>query len=305
MTRTKAKKSFNAQKMHDVIFMSSMLALPIVIFLIFYVYVHLDSFLLGFKEYDIASDAYIFVGFKNFIDFYKSIFNDADMGRYFINSFINYGVGLLGMPLSILVSNHIYKKFPGAKTFRILLFLPSIIPSMVWILMFRYFVERVLPVFPTGETYLTNPDTTFWTLLLYDFWIGFAGGMVLYTGAMSRIPPDLVEYGELDGLKGIKEFWHLTVPLIFPTITVFLVTGVAGIFTNQLRLYGFFGNGAPTQAQTLGYYFFASLFEVGSTPSKGFFPTAAASGLSFTIVVAPITLLVRYLLEKFGPSAEY
>ena len=31
---------------------------------------------------------------------------------------------------------------------------------------------------------------------------------------------------------------------------------------------------------------------------------AAAAGLLFTLVATPVTLFVKYMLEKFGPSAE-
>jgi hypothetical protein len=34
------------------------------------------------------------------------------------------------------------------------------------------------------------------------------------------------------------------------------------------------------------------------------YPHVASMGLLMTIIVAPITLLARYLLEKFGPSVD-
>ena len=83
---------------------------------------------------------------------------------------------------------------------------------------------------------------------------------------------------------------------------MFLVTGVAGIFTNQANLYAFFGKNASANAYTFGYYLFIMVADEAPISE---YPFASAAGLLFTAVAVPITLLVKYVLEKFGPNAEY
>ena len=100
-----------------------------------------------------------------------------------------------------------------------------------------------------------------------------------------------------------KEFWKITLPLIFPTITVFIVAGVAGFFINQCNIYNFYGNYAPEDISNLGYYMFVKV--IGESASLSNYPYASALGVMFTLIAAPITLLVKYLLEKFGPGAEF
>ena len=82
---------------------------------------------------------------------------------------------------------------------------------------------------------------------------GFAN-VLMYIGAMSRIPGGVVESAKLDGASPMQEFFKITLPLILPTIMVYVTTGIAGIFTNQVNLYTFFGQASTTQ--TVGYYTF-------------------------------------------------
>ena len=117
------------------------------------------------------------------------------------------------------------------------------------------------------------------------------------------IPDSIIEYGRLDGLTILQEFWHITLPLIYPTLTTMLVVSVSGFFTSQLSAYNFYGGNAPPGINTLGYYFFVQV--VGGASSSVDYPYASAMGLIFTGVAAPVTLLVKYLLERFGPNTEF
>lgn len=113
----------------------------------------------------------------------------------------------------------------------------------------------------------------------------------------------IIEFGQLEGMNLFQELIHITLPMIFPTITVFLVTGVADFFTNSIYTYSFYAESAPYNVYTIGYYLFVKV--IGSKASLADYPYAAAAGICFTLVAAPITLLVKYLLEKFGPDPEY
>ena len=186
-----------------------------------------------------------------------------------------------------------------------------IMSSIVVTLMFKYFVEVGIPYLIKVVTradslpmsWLANVETRYWTLLFYGMWAGFGGSIILYTGAMCRIPDSIIEYGRLDGLTIWQEFWHITLPLIYPTLTTMLVVSVSGFFTSQLSAYNFYGGNAPPGISTLGYYFFVQV--VGGASSSVDYPYASAMGLIFTGVAAPVTLLVKYLLEHFGPNTEF
>ncbi len=296
------KRMTRKWKKGDIVFACCMLVLPLVCFAIGYVWVNSQMVIMAFQKYD-GAGKYSFVGFANFSKFFQDVFNDEGLGYSLKNSLINYVVHLLWMPGSLVVSYSLYKKVLGSKIYRIVLFLPSMITGMIWVMIYSYIVQYGISPLLGYETFrlLDDPNTQFVTVLIYTLWVGFAGNLILYSGAMGRIPTEVVESAKLDGVGIFGELWHITIPLIFPTISVFLVTGVIGFFSADMGLYTFFGETADLKTQTLGYRFFIMAFQ----QDYALYPYASAAGLVFTLIAAPITLLVKYLLEKFGPNAEY
>ena len=123
----------------------------------------------------------------------------------------------------------------------------------------------------------------------------------MYSGAMNGIDPSVTEAAKLDGANPFVEFFCVILPLIFPTIQTFLVTGVASIFVNQVNLVAFEGYSTEAKYITVGYYLFSNA-EQATTQAE--YPLLATYGVSLTLIAAPLTLLTRWALEKFGPSAE-
>ena len=308
--KQRKQRSAKSKRFARNVFLFCVLVIPVVQFIVFYIGVNINSILLAFKDYDLNTGEYYFVGGKHFTAFINQIKSEFVLQSATKNSFMLYAIGLIiSTPLHIMSSFFVYKKIPLAGMFKIFLYVPSIMSAVVMTIMYKYFVDRAVPAvmelmgvdkIPS----LFKSQSTAWPVLIfYNIWFGLGGGIILYTGAMSRIPDSLVEYGKMEGLGMWKEFWKVTVPLIFPTITVFLVTGIAGIFTNQGGVYTFYGEKAPQYLYTYGYYLFVQV--VGDAAQLSDYPYASAAGLLFTIVVAPVTLLAKYLLEKFGPNAEF
>lgn len=163
---------------------------------------------------------------------------------------------------------------------------------------FKQFTERVIPAITGGSGLLANTDTEFLTLLFYMVWSGFGVSVLMYVGAMSNINESVIEAAQLDGVNAFMEFTRIILPLVWPTVVVFLTTQLAGIFSNQMNLFSFYGQGAETRVQTVGYYLYRNTYVAQISD----YPYLAAFGLVLTAIVAPITVLVRWLLTKFGPS---
>lgn len=300
------KSSQKRKKRSDIIFFSCLVAFPIAQFCIFYLGVNLNSVLLTFKAYDRNSGSYYWTGFDNFKRIFNILSDETILSDALINSLIVYAAGLLvGVTLSLLFSFYIYKKMPGQRFFKIMLFLPSIIPSVVMVIMFKYFTERALPDFFNQMFHLNMggllSDHTFGLLLFYNIWIGFGTGILMYTGAMGNISESIVESCRLEGCPLMHEFFFITLPLIWRTLSTFLIVGIAGLFTNQMNLFTFFGASAEARLWTIGYYLFKDLQGAMSIAE---YPRLAAMGVLLTLISVPVTLIVRKLLEKFGPSTD-
>ena len=299
---------FSSKRGKDLIFCLIILAIPAIQFSLFYIGVNFKSILMAFQSYEIDSvterGIYQFNNFNNF----KTIWLELTEGKTFLlalrNSLIIFLINvLIGITLSLVFSLYIYKKRTGYKVYKVLLFLPSVLSSIVTVTMFRFFVEGGAPALfesMEGVGFLSNPKMRFGTLIFFNIWIGFGTQMLMYSGAMNGIDTDILEAAKLDGVTPFREFINIILPLIFPTISTFLIVNVAGMFTNQFSLYAFYANGADPSVQTVGYY----LFRAVNVSSLAEYPVLATYGVLLTLVTLPLTLLARFLLERFGPSVE-
>ena len=305
--KNQKKESTSGLRKKELIFYTVFMIFPIVQMLIFYVYVNANSFVMAFRKYDSVNSTYIWVGLDNLKDVFREIKAGGLLRTSITNSLLVYGLDLCMLPLQVFLPYYVYKKMPGAGFFKILLFLPSVLSTMVLGLLYISIMDLVIPELAFkhfGKTLPALLSGGTGTGKIIGAWsfsaiFGFAN-VLMYIGAMSRIPGGVVESAKLDGASPMQEFFKITLPLILPTIMVYVTTGIAGIFTNQINLFTFFGQ--TSSSQTVGYYIF-----VKTLTSSGYsaYPIVAATGLIFSCIATPIMLIVRKLVTKYDPEAEY
>ena len=203
----------------NLLFYSLLLALPLLQFCIFYVGVNLNSVLLAFKTYT-GNNTYAWLGLGNFERLFEN-FSQLTLYRVALgNSLTLFFVGTaVGLVCGLLFSYYIYKKALFSGFFKVMLFMPSIIPSIALVLMFKQVADSALPevlalLGMDVKGLLANPDTTFGTIIFYNVWVSFGVSVLLYVGAMEKIPESVVEAAKLDGAGYLREFVSITVPLV-------------------------------------------------------------------------------------------
>lgn len=304
---TKSSKTNKSKS--ALIFYTSLLIIPCVQFLIFWVGVNLNSILLAFKDYNKFTGEYAWVAFKNFSTVWANLVSEGGiLGIALKNSIVVYLVStLIETPLTIFFSYYIFKKMPLSGAFRILLFIPSIISSVVLVTIFMKLADsgvaeilKKLTGDPSAVGLLTKPDTIFPTILFYHVWISFGSILLVYSSTMSGISNEVIEAAQIDGANSMQELFLVVIPQIFPTLSTYLVIGIVAIFVDQANLYTFFRDGASPENYTIGYYLFIKVMGDGSSVAD--YPEAAAMGLLFTVVAIPITFGMKALLEKLDPN---
>ena len=311
ITKSKKTKGYIGLK-NDRLFYCLILAFPVLQFVIFYLGVNFNSFLLAFKEIWKGEDLHYYSRFslKAFEEAFASL-KTPEILQIVKTSFLSYFIKtIISLPLGLLFSYYIAKKLAGAKFFRVILFLPSILSAIVTVSLFRYFVDNAIPAIVedlTGKEGVLSllsrgNNVQYAVVMFYNLWIGFGVSVLMYANAMSGISPEVTDAAKIDGATGIKEFWHVTLPSVFSTVSVFLVAGVASIFTDQLNLYSFYGPDPMIPFKTFGYYLF---FQTNKyVDEMQHYPALSAFGLIMTFVAVPLTFIVKFLLEKFGPSED-
>lgn len=303
------KKAFKSKG--DKIFYGVMMAWPILQFVIFYLVVNFNSILLAFQKIDVATNTSTFT-LVNFSTAFKALFK-TELVPAFKNSFILYLLNLVcGVGLGLLFSYYISKKMPCAGFFRVLLFMPSVLSAIVMTGAFSKFVDAGIPALVKrlsgGKTvisgFLENNKYTVATLMFYNILVGFGTSVLMYSNSMSGISQEVYEAAKIDGAKGMREFISITLPMIFGTVSTFVVAGIAGIFTNQMNIVAFYGTNIPDPSwHTLGSYIYTESLK-GTINGGATYPYLSALGLYLTIIAVPVTLIVKKLLQKYGPKED-
>ena len=299
-----SQKTMMTKKRSQNVFLFLFLLYPVLQFLVFYVGVNFNSIVLAFKKYDVFTGVFSFAGFETFKTVIEDLFVNGTLKLALKNSGIQFVVSFfLGMPIHIVVAYGIFKEIPFSGFFKVMLFMPNMINGMVFVICGESIINYGFPII-FGEAasdllFSLNPSS-FYTVLAFGFWMQFAGSLIIYLGAMSSIPVEVMEYGKLERLSSMRELFSIVIPLIFPTITTYVVVGIAGFFTNYGFFYSFF-QGSSGAFDTLGYVFFV---KVADGVDMSGYPYAAAGGLLFTCILTPVTFGVKALLEKYGPSEE-
>ncbi len=316
MTFVKKKKKISKKTL---LFYCAFMLWPVLQFAVFYIAVNFNSFLLAFKKVDANLN---FIEWT--IDHFSIWFKDGTtpnlrLSAAIVVSFKGYLIStLVGMPMGLLFSFYIFKRLPGSMFFRVMLYLPSVLSSLVLVLIYSYFVTapfrdilaRLFTVsqdskFVYSEVKLMGRgQVSFATLMFYNLLVGFGVSVLLYANKMSSISPDLIEASELDGVNTWQEFFHIILPEVYPTISVFLITGIAGIFTNQYNAYPLTKGSPVPDSTTIGYLMYDNVVDAKDNLADVKLAQTAALGLMLSAVVIPTTFLVRHLLLKYGPSED-
>ena len=248
------------------IFFGVMIIVPIIIFILFYGVINANSIIMAFKKYE-PSEGSAFgykVSFAAFHNFKVVIEMLAYKDNWMMlrNSVVLWAAKLfIGLPVSVIFSYYVYKKAVGSRFFRIILFLPNIISNLIMVYLFRYFANNAIAAaFNLKFGLLDNPETTFITILFFNLWLGFAGQTLMLTSSMASINESIVESAQIDGVTSLKELFYITIPMIFPTISVFIVSSIAQAFMNQMNVFNMYGQGAADiNIYTIGYYLYTNI----------------------------------------------
>lgn len=191
----------------------------------------------GVKITNMFTRAWKFVGLLN----YKDTFTDVQFLRSIGNTFL-YAVCkvVLSMALSLMFALMLYKDFRGKKVYRVLLYLPAVIPAVSSALLWSLIVYQDRGLLVSLIQTLGGPRIDFgrpqYAMLsvLFINCLGMIGPwMVVLVAALQSVPQDIIEASLLDGCGYFRRLWKLVIPMISPSIFFLGVTG----FINALQSY--------------------------------------------------------------------
>ncbi len=301
----KKKKS----KKHEIIFIVCMLALPVAQWLVFWLSVNLSSIKLAFT--DMRTGEFTWVNFRNVWENLTASYGEINIAvkntfKYFLAHL------LITNTIALVVAYFLYKRIALYKGFRIIFYLPAIVSSVAMTTVFSQFIApsgllgnimnafgRPLP--PEGLLARAGSATN--VIIFYTVWTGISTNMLLFGGAMTRVPVEILESARLDGCSAFREFFQMIFPLILPTVSTVIIVTFTTIFTSTGPILLF--TRGDYETTTIAYWIFEKVYGNGVIGgSTANYNIVSCAGLCFTVVGVPIIMFVRYLMNKL-PTVEY
>ncbi|CAH1211930.1 Melibiose/raffinose/stachyose import permease protein MelD [Paenibacillus allorhizoplanae] len=184
----------------------------------------------SFTNWDGVSRKLTYIGWENYVHAFQDSDVWAALGNTFKYAFILMVlVNGLSLLLALLLDS--YLKFKNV--FRTIFFLPSILSivlsGFIWKYNFSTGFPKLLTIFGLDVTSpLGNPDHALFGLILVALWQGVGAPMIIYIAGLQGIPSELVESAKMDGAGAGRAFWHVTLPLLAPSITINLLLVLTG-----------------------------------------------------------------------------
>lgn len=181
------------------------------------------------------------------LDNYRTVFQDSDsmyaLGRTLLITSISVPLSVfIGLLLAILLN----LKVKGLSWFRTAFYLPSIVPVVSVVLIFKFIfsgdglLNEVLTFLHIPKINWLGYDYATTALIIMLLW-GSGGSLLVNLAGLKGIPADLYEAAEIDGATPIRKFFQLTLPLMTHVLFFNFIMGIIGtlqLFIQPILLTG-------------------------------------------------------------------
>jgi multiple sugar transport system permease protein len=228
----------------------------------------LAAFYFSFTNYDLLSTP-VFRGLRN----YGRLLGDP---LFWQSVKVTLTFTVLFLPLSMIIGLGmallLNQRVRGIALLRTTFYIPSIVPlvavAVLWIWILNPtggLLNTALAALhlPTG-LWLTDPGSALPSLVVIGLW-SVGGGMIVFLAGLQGVPEEYYEAAKIDGASTVRQFWHVTLPMITPTLFYQLILGLIA-----------------------SMQYFTQAFVIGGTSSSGALGDPANSTLFMAIYVYQI-----------------
>ena len=244
-----------------------------------------DEALLGFSAQNSS-----FIGLRNFERLFSDplFWNSIKVTFIFVIGSAVIGQFVLGFMSAVMLLRPIRFK----RIFNAMICLPNAVPEMVvgflWISMFASGEYGTLNRFVAWfgldpQQWLASFPLT--AIIIVNTWRGIAFAMILLTSGLSSIPKEIYEAARVDGATGGQIFWRITMPMMMPTVFLYMFVSTVTTFSIFGLVYTLSRGGPANSTEILGIYIYNQSF--------------TSFQLGYGAAVAVISLVISLLIGIF------
>ena len=241
-----------------------------------------------------------FVGLKNYV---SVLTNDVFLGALGHNLFIVVASIVIQLPLGIAIALLLNQKIRGRGLLRTVVFVPyvlaEVIAGVVWfqLLQPKYgVIDSLLAavgIQGPAQGFLGTPEYALWTVMVVLTWKYVGLAIILFLAGLQGVPQELEEAAQIDGASWWRTQWHITIPLLGPTLRTWAFLSMVG----SLQLFDMvwiLTKGGPANATTT----MATFLINEGTKRSNYGIAGAASVVLFVIALTFALLYQRFILSR-------
>jgi raffinose/stachyose/melibiose transport system permease protein len=209
---------------------------------------------------------------------------------------------IVQLPLGLAAALLLNRRFPGRTVMRLVFFAPYVlsetITAIIWYLMLQPdgLVDHMFRAVGLGgliHLWLADLNLVLYTMFVVLTWKYIGFGIILFLAGLQGIPPEVIEAAQTDGATELRSIWHITIPLLGPTIRIWGFLSIIGSF-QLFDLIWLTTKGGPAGASsTMATY----LIDHGFNRYQ-FGYGSAASVLLFMVTLVIALFYQRFLLRQ-------
>lgn len=272
-----------------------MVAPTIIGLLVLNIYPFLDTIKLSFSK-TMPFGLYELQGLDNYIE----MFTSAEFWRANLNTLYFCILTVpLGLFLSLIVAVMLNAKIKGRTAFRAVFFLPMVVApaavAMVWKWMFNTEYGIINTLLAHKINWITDPNIVMVACAIVAVWSAIGYDAVLLLSGLQNISKSYYEAASLDGATKLQQFFHITLPMVSPTLFVVLIMRLM----SSIKVYDLIymlveeSNPALNNAQSLMYLFYRESFVTGNR------------GLGSSVVIWTVALIGLVTVVQFWGQKKW
>ncbi len=211
---------------------------------------------------------------------------------------------LLHIPLQLVVSLSLAwllnQKIRATSFFRASFFMPVIVSGVVVTILWQQLLgydsglinKLLLAIGGNKVGWLVDPDMAIYSIAVMATWKNVGLYVILFLIGLQTVPPQYYEAAELDGASRWQQFYHITLPMINPTIFMVVILSTIGGFSLFIEPYIMTGGGPLNTTLSAVLYIYKQAFQyynMGYSATLGFF---------YAIMIMTVVVLQKKFIEK-------
>lgn len=221
---------------------------------------------LSLNKVNVLAGRRTFVGLDN----YARIFSDPDMAVILSNTFFFVGVlSVTGTIVALGLALLLNQKLPGINIFRIAIFIPALVTTVAWSLVWRFLlqpagvIDSITALVDAGPfPWLRGGWLTLAVFAVIQLTKNVGINVMILLAALQSVPQELIDAAQVDGAGRWAQFRNVVLPQISPAILMVFMLMISGSF-KVFELVLLLTNGGPgVQTSVLAFEIYRQAFRL-------------------------------------------